>query len=111
MNDVKKVITNILYRASVDKEFRDVCLKDGNLVFSSFFNSEFTKNKSVKFIENENKDKDFKLDGNDIVFVLPNFVGVLNKLSKDDLEVVTGGVIEFINLEENNISLKRLLSA
>lgn len=103
---VRNVITNILYKSSVDIEFREKILESGKEILEKELNEKLNEDVKVKFIENENERKDFDLTGKDILFVLPEYIGNINKLSKEDLEFVAGGMTNVI--EYNGDSINRL---
>lgn len=90
--EVRKAIGNIMFKSATDKEYRESCLKDGKKVLEKELGQELPKNTTVKFIENKNSDIETNFNGNNLVFVIPEFVGAVVKLDKEHLSQVNGGM-------------------
>lgn len=104
LTKVRKSIENILYKSSVNKDFRKKCLRNGTPVFTEETKIDLDKDVTIEFIENKRLDKDIDTSGKNIVFILPDYVGSINKLNRDDLEKITGGVSDAMHHNNHSIS-------
>ncbi len=94
---IKRAIANIMYRASTDREYRERCIADGRAIFSSETGKELPKKVDLRFLENQREDHAIRVDGRDVVFILPDYVGTLTAVEDDDLEMVVGGIDRYID--------------
>lgn len=105
---IRRNMENLLYKSAVDKEFRQRCLEESKAVLEEELGKKLDKDIKVRFVENINKKEEIELKGKDLLFVLPDYVGSLNKLRRDDLEKITGGVSDF--MERNDNAINNLIS-
>jgi hypothetical protein len=80
-HEIESVINQIRNKASVDPEFRELCLSDLNQAVKQLSGKEVPQHFKVDVIE-ENSDSDYTL-------VLPRLVSA--ELSDETLETVAGG--------------------
>lgn len=105
LQKVRKFIENILYKSSVNKDFRGKCLENGTTIFRKETKIDLDNDVTIEFIENKRLDKDIDTNGKNIVFILPDYVGSINKLNRDDLEKITGGVSDAMHRNNHSLSL------
>ena len=105
---IRRNMENLLYKSAVDKEFRSRCLKEGKTVLEEELGKKLDEDIKVRFVENINKKEEVELRGKDLLFVLPDYVGTLNKLNRGDLEKITGGVSDF--MQKNDSAINNLIS-
>lgn len=92
--DVRKAISNIMFKSATSEQFRKECLKQGKKVLENEMGQDLADNITVTFVENRNDKVEKDFNGNNLVFVIPEFVGAVVKLNKEQLEAVNGGMIE-----------------
>lgn len=80
----EQLLSAILDRSSVDREFRRRLLTDPRGAIEQAFNVVIPANFNIRFIEKER--------GLDALVVLPDFVKGSDELSDADLDAVSGGL-------------------
>lgn len=91
---IRVAMERIMFRSATNKDFRERCLKDGTTLFVEETSLPLDKDVTIEFVENSYQDKQVATNGKDIVFILPDFVGAVNKLDNNDLEGISGGVTD-----------------
>ncbi|HCB64000.1 MAG TPA: hypothetical protein DEP20_01360 [Fusobacteria bacterium] len=105
---IRRNMENLLYKSAVDIEFRNRCLKEGKSVLEEELGTKLDSDIKVQFKESGDEKDEIKLEGRDLMFLLPEFVGTINKLERKDLERITGGVSEY--MDKNNESINNLIN-
>jgi hypothetical protein len=80
--EIQAAFQKVGKRAMIDKNFRDLCLKDAAKAIKEATGEELPTDLKVKFIESQ---------GADATFVLPNFKENSDELDDKELDAVAGG--------------------
>lgn len=81
--EIQTAFQKICKKAMIDKNFRELCLKNAAKAVKEATGKELPTNFRVKFIENQ---------GVDATFVLPNFRENPDELNDKELDTVAGGI-------------------